>query len=191
MCAKLPTSNGVCLPFFPPSLPLCVQESCGATVRWVMKSAERELGMGPLRLMFCLVLTCTRHLNSHWFGWKNIWNRAHQSKDTHTGAVKILVWSVCYIAQRNWYYKGATLMIHFILFFYAWDQWRVLSTCGAPGQPWTTLDPSLLHYMTTPTHHSLFCPHINLIIMFVFIMMLYWSTVISFIHRQYICENIF
>lgn len=38
-----------------------------------MKSGEGG-SPGTLRLMFCLVLKCMLQLNSHWFGWKNIWN---------------------------------------------------------------------------------------------------------------------
>lgn len=136
MCAKLPTSTADCLSFFPSSQRIL--KSCGASQRWVMKSAEREFTPGlPLGLMFCLILTCTRHLNSHWFGWKNIWNRAHQSKGTHTGAVKIPACAVCVtLLKAIGVIKGETLFFSFysitLMMHFPPPEDR-----GAPGQPQT------------------------------------------------------
>lgn len=57
-------------------------DSCGASETLggeISREAASER-RGPLPVMFCLVLTCTKHLNSHWFGEGNIWEGPHQSK---------------------------------------------------------------------------------------------------------------
>lgn len=62
---------------------------------------RRQFAVEPLWLMCCLVLRCKRHLNSHWFGWKHIWTRAHQSKGTHPEAVKITGCTLCLCTKKN------------------------------------------------------------------------------------------
>lgn len=164
MCAKLPTSTADCLSFFPSSQR--VLKSCGASQRWVMKSAEREFTPGlPLGLMFCLILTCTRHLNSHWFGWKNIWNRAHQSKGTHTGAVKIPACAVCVtLLKAIGVIKGETLLFSFysitlMMHFPPWGQRSTWTTTNLFLHRWPHHTSTVSTYLCAWIFRVLFFLH--------------------------------
>lgn len=70
----LPTNPIGCLWVGPD--PCRASETLGGEISGEAASERR----GPLPVMLSLLLTCTRHLNSHWFGEGNIWEGPHQSK---------------------------------------------------------------------------------------------------------------
>lgn len=125
-------------------------DSCGASETLggeISREAARER-RGPLPVMFCLVLTCTKHLNSHWFGEGNIWEGPHQSKGStgrscqeprganavqrsRGGEERKSVLSLC----LSLCLPHATVMIRFIFSSNTFGTKRgLVSPCGASGQ---------------------------------------------------------
>lgn len=121
-------------------------DSCGAseTLSGEISREAASERRGPLPVMFCLVLTCTKHLNSHWFGEGNIWEGPHQSKGS-TGRSCQKPRGASAVQRRrgggerksglSLCVRCATVMIRFILSSDTFETKRgLVSPCGAPGQ---------------------------------------------------------